>query len=244
MTTSTLHGSKALITGAGAGIGRALALRLARLGAELCVLGRTRAKLESLRREVPSPASVHILDLDIGDDDSVLSLRPQLERLFGRLDILAHCAGVIRMGPLESVPAADIDAQFRINARAPLLVTQALLPLVRAARGQVVFVNSSVGVGAKERAGAYAASKHALKAIADTLRMEVNASGVRVISVFPGNTATDMQRQICRELGRPYDAEAMLRAEDVAIAVVDALMLPPSAEVTDVHIRPARKPSA
>lgn len=244
MSASVLAAKTAVITGAGGGIGRALALRLAAAGVRLCCVGRRFANLESLAREASPPGSdLHLFACDLAIDDDLLALRARVERVFDRLDILVHCAGVIRTAPLESVPPAELDAQYRVNARAPLLLTQSLLPLVRAARGQIVFVNSSVGVRAKEHTGAYAASKHALKAIADTLRMEINPYGIRVISVFPGNTATEMQRQVCRELGRAYDPSALLQPDDVAAAVADALSLAPSAEVTDIHIRPALKSS-
>jgi NADP-dependent 3-hydroxy acid dehydrogenase YdfG len=86
----------------------------------------------------------------------------------------------------------------------------------------------------------YAASKHALRALADGLRDEVNKKGVRVITVFPGRTATPMQEAVHRYEGRPYDAERFLQPEDVAAAAVNALALPRTAEVTDLHIRPMR----
>lgn len=240
MDTTRFKGKSALVTGAAGGIGRALALRLAAQGAELYVLGRTGTSLEALGTELDAVgARAHMIACDLTEDDAVSSLRERLDRL----DVLVHCAGFIRTAPLASVAMADFDRQYRVNARAPLLLTQALLPQLRAVRGQIVFVNSSVGVRVKEGAGAYAASKHALKAIADTLRMEINASGVRVLSVFPGNTATGMQERLCRDQGKAYEPDAMLRPDDVALAVVNALLLPESAELTDLHIRPARKPS-
>ena len=105
-------------------------------------------------------------------------------------------AGTISLGAIESTPIDDFVKQYGINVRAPYLLTQALLPLVKLSQGEIVFINSSAGIHTKEQIGAYAASKHALRAIADTLRMEVNAFGVRVLSVYPGNTATAMQDAI------------------------------------------------
>lgn len=240
MDTPRFTGKSALVTGAGGGIGRAVALRLAAEGAQVHALGRTDASLAGLRAALEAAgARARTIVCDLTQDDAVTSLPARLDRL----DVLVHCAGFIRLAPLESVDLSDFDRQYRVNVRAPLLLTQVLLPRLRAARGQVVFINSSVGVRVKEGAGAYAASKHALKAIADTLRLEVNASGVRVLSLYPGNTATGMQEQLCRARGKDYEPDAMLRPDDVATAVVDALRLPESAEVTDLHIRPARKPS-
>jgi NADP-dependent 3-hydroxy acid dehydrogenase YdfG len=240
--TLSLAGRNAVITGAGSGIGRAIAVRLVESGVNVFLMGRTAAKLESVRDGLRTlPAAVHTLAVDLDRDENLLTIRAHVERTFDRLDILVHSAGVIAMAPLSQVSAQELDLQYRTNARSPLLLTQSLLPLIAPAHGQIVFINSSLGVRTKEHAGAYAASKHALKAIADTLRAELNPSGVRVLSVFPGNTATEMQQQVCRELEQAYRPENMLQPDDVATAVVHALMLPATAELTDLHVRPARK---
>ena len=118
-------------------------------------------------------------------------------------------------------------------------LTRQLLPSLIARQGQVVFMNSSVG--AAPEVGFYSASKHALKALTDTLRVEVNPSGVRVLSVYPGRTATSMQEAIFAAEGRDYDPSRLLQPEDVAEMVLAALCLPRTAEVTDIHIRPMQK---
>lgn len=241
MASLSLVDKHALVTGAGSGIGRSIALRLAAAGAHLYLVGRTAANLESVKQELAATRiSVHAILCDLNTDNDVANIRHTVRRFSERLDILVHCAGTITLAPLQAVAVEDFDRHYRINVRAPLLLTQTLLPLITEARGQIVFINSSVGTRAKERVGAYAASKHALKALADTLRMEINPSGVRVLSIFPGDTATEMQRQLCREQDRPFVPEAMLQPDDVATAVVNALTLPPTAELTDLHIRPAR----
>jgi NADP-dependent 3-hydroxy acid dehydrogenase YdfG len=116
-----------------------------------------------------------------------------------------------------------------------------LLPMLRSRHGQVVFINSSVGTRAPANVGQYAATKHALKAIADSLRDEVNADGMRVLSVFLGRTATPMQAAIYEMEGRTYRPELLLQPEDVAAVVINALTLPRTAEVTDISIRPFKK---
>jgi NADP-dependent 3-hydroxy acid dehydrogenase YdfG len=243
MSSSLLIDRTAVVTGATSGIGRMVAARLVECGVQVCIVGRSAAKLALTRDELAkSTATVHTRCCDLDKDDDVVTLGSDIEHLFGgRLDLLIHCAGFLAIAPLESVPLADFDAHYRINVRAPLLLTQTLLPLLKAAHGQIVFVNSSLGTRIKEGAGAYAASKHALKAVADTLRAEVEKSGVRVLSAFPGNTATTMQQQACREFGKPYRPENMLHPEDVATAVVNALTLPANAALTELHILPARK---
>ena len=127
-----------------------------------------------------------------------------------------------------------------MNVRGPYLLTQLLLPTIRQRRGQVVFINSTSGVRSHANISQYAATKFALKAIADALREEVNAAGVRVISVYPGKTATPLQERIMREKGLAYLPDQLMQPEDVAGVVIAALTAPRTAEVTDIHIRPAR----
>jgi NADP-dependent 3-hydroxy acid dehydrogenase YdfG len=113
--------------------------------------------------------------------------------------------------------------------------------MLKVRRGQIVFINSSSGLTAKPNSAPYNATKHALKAIADSLRAEVNAFGVRVISVYLGRTASEMQERIHRAEGKPYRPELLLQPEDVAAVIMNALALPRTAEVTDIHIRPMNK---
>jgi NADP-dependent 3-hydroxy acid dehydrogenase YdfG len=108
-------------------------------------------------------------------------------------------------------------------------------------QGQIVFINSSAGLTAKAGAGQYAATKFALKAIADSLRAEVNALGLRVLSVYPGRTASPMQAAIYKMEGKAYNPERLLQPEDVAACVINALSLPRTAEVTDIQVRPLVK---
>ncbi len=108
-------------------------------------------------------------------------------------------------------------------------------------RGQIVFVNSSAGLVARANVGQYAASKHALKAVTDSLREEVNGRGLRVLSLYLGRTATPMQAAVHKMEKRNYRPERYLQPEDVAAMVLCALQLPRSAEVTDISMRPMLK---
>jgi NAD(P)-dependent dehydrogenase (short-subunit alcohol dehydrogenase family) len=136
----------------------------------------------------------------------------------------------------------DLDLQYATNVRAPYLLTQRLLPVLSERNGQIIFINSSAGLTAnRSNIGQYAATKHALKAIADSLREELNPVGIRVLSVYLGRTATPMQKALFRKDNKAYRPESLLQPEDVASIVVYSLMLPPTAEVTDISIRPARK---
>jgi NADP-dependent 3-hydroxy acid dehydrogenase YdfG len=121
-------------------------------------------------------------------------------------------------------------------------LTQLLVPALRRQQGQVVFINSSDGLSARGQVGPYSATKHALKALADSFRDEVNAEGIRVMSVYLGRTASPMQARIHAAEGKAYHPEYLLQPSDVATVVLNALCLPRTAEVTDLSIRPLRKP--
>ncbi|HZS33539.1 MAG TPA: SDR family NAD(P)-dependent oxidoreductase [Methylomirabilota bacterium] len=239
---TALTGTVALVTGASRGIGRAIALALGREGARVCLVARRPAALADVAGESAFAAGAPVVHAaDLTQDEAIDRLGATLESTLGRLDVLAHCAGAIARGPQATTTAADLDAQYRLNVRAPFLLTQRLLPLLRQAGGQVLFMNSSRGLASGAGIGAYAATKHALKALADALRDEVNADGVRVLSVYPGRTATPRQAELFAAEGRPYDPKRLLQPEDVASIVLSALTLPRTAEVTDIRIRPALK---
>jgi NADP-dependent 3-hydroxy acid dehydrogenase YdfG len=232
----------ALVTGASGGIGRAIALALTERGDSVWLVGRRVDALEEAATAAGGAARVAPADLT--SDDDVERLRADLDAEAGRLDVLVHCAGTISHGPLSHADIADLDAQYGANVRAPYLLTQAFLPLLVAAGGDVVFVNSSIAGRARAGAGQFAATQAALKAIADSLRDEVNASGVRVLNMFPGRTATKRQADIHAYEGKDYRPEHLMQPQDVAGIVVSALALPRTAEVTEISMRPFIKPPA
>jgi NADP-dependent 3-hydroxy acid dehydrogenase YdfG len=179
--------------------------------------------------------------VDLTADKEVRKIADLIQQDVGHLDMLIHSAGVISFGPLESAPIEEFDRQYRTNVRAPYALTQALLPLLRTRRGQIVFINSSAGLNASAIVGQYAATKHALKAVADSFRKEVNAEGLRVLSIYPGRTASPMQEAVFRKEGRKYRPELLMQPEDLASVVINALTLPRSAEITDINVRPLVK---
>ena len=234
-------GGVALVTGAGGGIGRAIARALVAAGSVAWLVGRTHSALEETARACGG-GQVHLRPTDLTSDPDTDGLVQELARAHGRLDVLAHCAGGIVHGKIEETSAQSLDDQFRANVRAFYVIAQRLLPLLREGPGQIVVVNSSIISGAaRAGVGQFAATQHALRALTDTLRQEVNADGVRVLSVFPGRTATSRQERLFAEEGRPYQPELLLQPEDLASIIVTALSLPRTAEVTDIHIRPMLK---
>lgn len=234
----------AVITGAGSGIGRHMAMGLWKGGATVCLAGRNRWKLE---RAIPNIGDgserVRVHTVDITRDDEVRDLATDLQTGHQRIDALVHSAGQFAHGPWESVQSEELDLLYKTNLRAPVLLTQALLPALKAAKGQIVFINSSAGINSRAFVGAYSAMKHGLRSFADSLREELNPTGIRVLSVFPGRTATPMQELVCKMEGREYSSAYLLQPDEVAESILLAMKESRTAEVTDLHIRPVRKPT-
>ena len=178
-----------LVTGAARGIGRATALRLAEHGWQVFAGVRRAEDGEQLAQAAPGPISS--LLLDVTDEDQVSSLP---ERLPAVLDAVVNNAGIVVGGPVEAVPLDELRRQLEVNVVGQVAVTQAVLPRLRSSRGRVVFVSSLSGRVSTPLTGAYSASKFALEAVADALRMEVAPWGIRVVLIEPAQTDTDLWR--------------------------------------------------
>ena len=232
----------AVIAGAGSGIGKAIAMGLAPLGSSLYLIGRNKEKLDEVSHGAKGAPRVVACAADLARDDDIRRVCDDVYNEFGKVDILVHSLGVFASGAVDIASLDDFDMQFRTNLRAPYALTKTLLPMITPMKGQVVFINSSAGYHSG-RAGLsqYAATKHGLRAFADSLREEINPNGMRVLSVYPGRTATPMQEAVHGIEGKPYNPSLLLQPEDVASVVIHALGLPGTAEVTDICIRPMVK---
>lgn len=237
----TLENTTAVVTGASSGIGRATAKILVRAQARVALVGRRQSILEDLATECGPLASAYPCDMT--DDAQLRTLAAAIRADFSGVDILVHSSGIIKLGNTETSPVADLDSQYAANVRAPYVLTQLLLPLLRERSGQIVVVNSSI-TRAHNTAGrgSYAASQHAVHAMANALRDEVNEHGVRVTTIFPGTTATQRQIDLHEISGKRYDPDRMLQPDDVAEAILFALTIGRTAEVTDLYLRPMLKP--
>jgi NADP-dependent 3-hydroxy acid dehydrogenase YdfG len=231
-----LNDAVALVAGASGDIGRAISFELLGAGAEVFMLGRSMARLA----HVPPPEDVrekcHFIAADLTDGDAITRIKAELG-LRGRLNVLVLSSGTYERSQDPTVFASQIAG----NLIGPYALLQQLLPMLIEAQGQVVFVNSSQALRATAGIGQYAATKHAMKAVADSLRDEVNANGVRVMSLFLGRTASERQRGIFAAEGRPYSPERLIQPADVAGLVLFLLRLPRTSEVTDIVLRPMRK---
>jgi NAD(P)-dependent dehydrogenase (short-subunit alcohol dehydrogenase family) len=227
----------ALITGASTGIGRATALRLIDGGWTVLAGVRDPAAGESLVAAADASsgaagsARTLPLALEVTDPAQVAAARERVDALVaagvcarGGLDALVNNAGIGVGGPLELVSAEDMQRQFDVNVLAQVSVTQALLPALRRARGRIVFVSSVGGRVAMAFSAPYAASKHAIEAIADALRVELHSSGVQVALVEPGSVATpiwDKGRAEAERVRIPEELQGVYG--DVPAAVAKAL---------------------
>jgi NADP-dependent 3-hydroxy acid dehydrogenase YdfG len=217
------------VTGATRGIGRAIASDLGRTH-HVFVGGRSAADVQGVVDELPS-ASPFVGDLGAGD----------LPDLPARVDVLVHSAGVEQGNRIADTGRDVWESVFATNVFAVAELTRVALPALRAAAGLVVVVNSGSGFAAGPGGGVYAASKFAARAFADALREEERPNGVRVSSVHPGRTDSDMQRQLTAKLGEDYDTQYFLAPSDVADAVRTVVDLPARGTVESLSIRPTRR---
>jgi NAD(P)-dependent dehydrogenase (short-subunit alcohol dehydrogenase family) len=197
----------AIVTGASSGIGQACAVRLARAGWRV---------LAGVRREGDAPEGTEELLLDVTDAEQIRDAAERVDELNG----LVNNAGIALGSPLELVPVDQLRHQLEVNLVGQVAVTQALLPSLRRAKGRIVFMGSIAGRSALPFLAPYAASKHALEAVADSLRLELKPFGITVCIVEPGSIRTAIWgRSAARadELAAMMDSEvAELYAERVA----------------------------
>jgi len=199
-TADLLHKRAILITGAGAGIGRAAALCFAAHGATVILVGRTLEKLEAVYDSIKAAghpqAAIFVADMLTATPEDYRSLADSVEQEFGQLDGLLHNASILG----QRMPIAQADAQqwqdvMQVNVNAQMMLTQALLPLLeKAAKASIVFTSSGVGRRGRAYWGAYAVSKFAIEGLMQTLADELeNTSNIRVNSLNPGATRTAMR---------------------------------------------------
>ncbi|ABW10254.1 short-chain dehydrogenase/reductase SDR [Parafrankia sp. EAN1pec] len=194
--------------------------------------------------------------LDLTDTAAVDQFAADTASRYGRVHLLVHSAGGYLTSRVEDASVDDFDTQYAANVRGPFALTQRLLPALRAAASEsapetsgaaeepgadVIVMNSSQGVRAGAGTSQFAATQHAMRAVADSLRQEVNADGIRVVTLHLGRTATPRQETIFLREGRPYRPELLIQADDVADLVTYLTRLPRTAEITELHLRPAKK---
>ena len=235
--TSDPKGKVALITGAGGGIGRAIAVRLARDGVRLALCGRTKLKLKETAAIIGCP-DVHIIEGDLLDPAFPKSCVQSAVNAFGQLDILINNAGLAQSQPFESVTPEDYDRIMNTNVKAPFLLCQAALPALRASSfGTIINIASVTAHKGYPMQSVYSASKHALMGLSKSLAREVQKDGIRVHVISPGGVFTDMVR-----LTRPdLSEEGMILPEDIAEIAAFFIENRTNAVIDEIQVRRAGK---
>jgi len=224
---------KALVTGSSTGIGRSTALHLAQRGWHVFAGVRKQADADALTAD--AEGTVEPLLLDVAKEDSIAA---GLEHIRGAgdgtLDALVNNAGVYIGGPLELMKAEQIRQTMAVNVTGLLLLTQACLPLLRASQGRIVNISSISGLIAMPGVSVYAASKHAVEAVTDSLRVELGPFGIKVIAVEPGGVKTPIWNK-----GAKRDAAAR---EDAATAKLRELYAPIVRLLEQLNAKPGGLP--
>lgn len=218
----------ALITGAGGGIGSAIATALAPTHT-LLLAGRPSDRLDAVAERLGATT----FPLDLTEPDEIAAAC----EIVDQLDVLVHNAGVSIPGRVAESSVDEWRATFAVNVFGVVDLTLTLLPALRRARGQVVFINSGAGRNVSPGMASYSASKFAVRAFADSLRSD--EPDLRVTTIYPGRTDTGMQRELIDYEGGTYDPAKFLTPETVAAAVANAVATPPDGHVHEVVIRPA-----
>jgi NADP-dependent 3-hydroxy acid dehydrogenase YdfG len=220
----------AFITGAGGGIGSAIATALAPTHT-LLLAGRPSDRLDAVAQRLD--ATTFPLDMtDAGDIEAACEIVDEL-------DVLVHNAGLSIPGYVSDSNVDEWRATFAVNVFGPVELTLALLPALRRARGQVVFINSGAGRTVSSGMASYSASKFAVRAFADSLRGD--EPELRIATIYPGRTDTGMQRELVEFEGGSYDAAKFLKPETVAAAVASVVATPRDGHVHEVVLRPAQR---
>ncbi len=247
-----LQGQVAVVTGAARGIGQAIARRLAQMGCRAALVARDMRRLEEVSAAIESEggqASAHCCDLT--DAEAVAALGREIDRLYGRCDILVNNAAVGMMGmPLVDLPLEDWERTMQTNLRAPYLTVRALAPMMIAARrGHIINISSLAGHNPLPGGTAYCASKWGLNGLTYSLAEELRQFNIRVSVIAPGSVNTGFgQPRGNKDAASPQhpgggkDRSRMIQASDVAHAVAMLVTQAPNSFISEILLRPTLKP--
>ena len=234
-----LNGRITLVTGGGRGIGAAIALKLASLGATTIVCGRTLARLQHTAGQIRSAGGQgEAMACDVADWNSVAALAERIQKTFGRLDILVNNAAIAAFGgPLHTMPPEKWDTVMNTNLRGVFYMIRAFASMmISAGGGDIVNISSLAGKNALPNGAAYSASKWGLNGLSYSVAEELRGHNIRVSIVCPGTTHTEFS---------PHEGKSpdkMLAPEDIAHAVAMLVTSRPQAFVSEVLLRPTKKP--
>ena len=238
-TAQPLVGQVAVITGAGRGIGAAIALKLARLGATAVLLGRTQSTLDETARTIfDAGGKTEVIPCDVTVLHQLEYASTRVDSTFGRLDILVNNAGIGGFNDaLHNLPPEDWDRILNTNLRGVYYAIKTFAPLmIRAYGGHIINISSLAGKNALPNGAAYAASKWGLNGLSYSVAEELRVHNVRVSVVCPGSVDTELSPHAGK------NPDKMLKSEDVAHAVAALVTQAPQSFMSEILLRPTQKP--
>jgi len=232
-----LEEKTAIVTGAGRGIGKAIALSLARHGARVVLAARTRGEIDAVAKEIQQSGGMSLaVQADVSLEADVNELVKATIDSQGTVDILINNAGIGAFGRVDELPVKDFDRMWQVNMRGVFLCSRAVIPHMRKQKsGDIVNIASLAGRNAFVGGSGYCATKWALIGFARCLMLEVREHNIRVVTICPGSVETgfgDHSKNPARSSGN------IPRAEDIAQVVIDTLLMPRNVMVSEVDVRP------
>ena len=236
--TTPLSGAVALVTGGSRGIGRAIALRLAKLGAGVAICGRDLQPLATTEAELRQSGSpVYSQIADVSKSADVTTLVDKTQAALGPISVLVNNAGIGLFGPAHEKTEADWDRVLDTNLKSVFLVSRAVVPnMIKRGSGDIINISSLAGRNAFAGGGIYCASKWGLQGLSACMAEDLREHGIRVSVICPGSVATEFSTRSYK------DPTKVLSPEDVAHALEMIVTQGPQSFLSEIHLRPVRKP--
>ncbi|SFC98321.1 SDR family NAD(P)-dependent oxidoreductase [Algibacter pectinivorans] len=233
----------ALITGATSGIGEATAYEFAKQGINLVLCGRRLQRLKTIEKALARLTDVHVLNFDVRDKDATFKAIANLPEDFKTIDILINNAGNAHgLDPIHNGSTDDWDAMMDINVKGLLYVSKAIIPqMTERKSGQIINIGSSAGKEVYPKGNVYCASKHAVLAITEGMRMDLNPYGIKVGAINPGLVETEFSKVRFKGdavADNVYKGFKALQAKDIAEIIYFAVSRPPHVNIADLLVFP------
>lgn len=247
--TKKMNRKTALITGATSGIGRATAHEFAKHDINLILCGRRQERLDTIQHALEKTTNVHTLNFDVRDKDAVFEAIASLPEEFGHIDILINNAGNAHgLDPIQCGDTDDWDAMMDINVKGLLYVSKAVIPQMTTRQaGHIINIGSSAGKEVYPKGNVYCASKHAVLALTEGMRIDLNPYGIKVSAINPGLVETEFSEvrfkgdTKANEVYKGYNA---LQAEDIAEIIYFTISRPAHVNIADLLVFPTAQASS
>ena len=237
-----LQNKTVLITGATSGIGLATAKLCAEQGANLILCGRRQERLDALKMQLGTMVGIHTLTFDVRDKETVFTLLQHLPAPFSDIDILINNAGNAHgLDPIQTGSTDDWDAMLDINVKGLLYVSKAVLPgMIEKQSGHIINIGSTAGKEVYPNGNVYCASKHAVNALNQGMRIDLNGKGIKVGAINPGMVATEFSevrfKGDTERAKKVYQNFTPLQPEDIADIILFAITRPPHVNIADLTV--------